>query len=83
MLRLRCILRSCVCVSSSLRYIRVIGLASYSPLSNLSLKSIAAVFGSLTKARVEFVLLELRIQTAKKIALALENLCCSAQKAVR
>ena len=45
-------------------------LASY---SNLPLKSIAAVFGSLTKARVEFVLLELHIQTAKQIVLALET----------
>ena len=49
-------------------------LASYSSFSNLTLKSIAANLGSLTKARVEFVLLELRIQTAERIALALETL---------
>ena len=49
------------------------GLASYSSFSNLTLKSIAANLGSLTKARVEFVLLELRIQTAERIVLALET----------
>ena len=78
MLRLRCVLR----FASALRHRCVIfvsissspaSLASYSSFSNLSLKSIAAVFGSLTKARVEFVLLELCIQTAKRVVLALET----------
>ena len=73
-----CVLVSQYCVASALRHRCVIfvsptNLTSYSSLSNLSLKSIAVVFGSLTKARVEFVLLELRIQTAERIVLALET----------
>ena len=65
----RVIVASYFCLSRRLLAI----LASYSSLSNLLLKSIAAAFGSLTKARVEFVLLELRIQTAEQIVLALET----------
>ena len=71
---LRCVLHfASVSRHRCIIFVSPASLASYSSLSDLPLKSIAAVFGSLTKARVEFVLLELRIQTAEQIVLALET----------
>ena len=70
---LHCVLRFCVCITSSLCYTFVYCVAVQ--LSRFLLvglkptfKSIAAIFGSLSKACVEFALLELRIQQPNKLS---------------
>ena len=71
---LHCVLRFCICVVSLLHYAFVYCVALWFSCFLLvalkpTRKSIVAVFGSLSKARVEFALLELHIQQPNKLSL--------------
>ena len=72
-----CVLGLCCVIVAShhclLRRLSVISLLTHS-FSNLLLNLLRPFSGHLSKACVEFVLLELRIQTAKRIVFALETL---------